>query len=98
MYKIFSVILIAFVISGCLRKMNIEQGNVLPPELVNQIHPGMTPAEVKNILGAPVLTNTFTPNRVDYVYTYKPGHGTMTEKYLTLTFQQGRLKNINSNI
>jgi outer membrane protein assembly factor BamE len=87
-----------FALTGCLRKINIEQGNVLEPEKVNKIHTGMTENQVKDILGSPVLLNTFNDNRVDYVYTMKQGHGSMSEKYITLTFRQNRLQTIGGNM
>lgn len=98
MQKIIILLVILFSLTGCIRKMNIEQGNILTPQLVSKIHTGMTEAQVKEILGTPVLLNTFNDNRIDYVYTMKPGHGTMEEKYITLTFRKNRLENIGGNM
>lgn len=98
MQKILALLVVFLALAGCIRKMNIEQGNVLEPEQVNKIHTGMTEGQVKDVLGTPVLLNTFNDNRVDYVYTMKPGHGTMSEKYITLTFRGNRLQNIGGNM
>lgn len=98
MYKIIASLFIIFALSGCIRKMNIEQGNVLTPQMVNELHPGMTPEQVKNIMGTPILTQMFSHNRVDYVYTYKPGGGTMSEKYITLIFKNNRLQKTTGNM
>jgi outer membrane protein assembly factor BamE len=98
MQKILTLFVILLALTGCLRKMSIEQGNVLTPEQVNKIHTGMTENQVKDVLGSPVLLNTFNDNRVDYVYTMKKGHESMTEKYITLTFRQNRLQNIGGNM
>lgn len=79
-------------LSGCVHKMNIQQGNILEQESVNKLHKGMSQEEVRALLGTPVLINTFRDNRVDYVYTNKPGYGKGTEKNITLVFQGDRLK------
>lgn len=88
---------IGCLLTGCnwIHKMDIEQGNVYTPEMVSKLHPGMTKAQVKDIMGIPTLLNTFNDNRVDYVYTNKPGGGKMTMKRVSLFFdKRGVLKNI----
>lgn len=94
MQKIIILCLILFTLSGCVRKLAIEQGNNLTPDKVSQLHRGMTPAEVKTIMGTPVLLNTFNDNRMDYIYTFQPGGKPMTEKRLTLIFQNNKLYEI----
>lgn len=98
MKKILIVLLTLCVLTGCVHKMDVEQGNIITQDMINKIHVGMTLAAVKDIIGTPVLINTFADNRVDYVYTFKPGYGAFTEKYITLTFAHGRLKTINGNV
>jgi len=98
MRKITTLLLILLSLTGCIRKMNIEQGNVLTPDMVSKIHTGMTESQVKDVLGTPVLLNTFNDNRVDYIYTMKPGYGTMEEKYITLIFEHHRLQMIGGNM
>lgn len=94
MQKLFIILAIFISLTGCVRKMSIEQGNVLTPEMANQLHRGMSPAEVKQIMGTPVLMNTFNDNRFDYIYTFKPGRGATTEKRIVLQFQNNSLKDI----
>lgn len=78
--------------------MDIEQGNVITPEMVAKLHTGMSEEQVKSIMGTPMLLNTFDDNRIDYVYTYKPAHDTMTEKNITLIFRNHRLQSIGGNM
>lgn len=100
MKKILSLLLCAsfFVLSGCIHKMDIEQGNIITPDMVSKLHTGMSEEQVKNIMGTPMLLNTFDDNRIDYVYTYKPAHGEMTEKNITLVFRNHRLQQISGNM
>ncbi len=90
MQRFLTVILLGLTLAGCnfVHKMDIEQGNVYNPEMVSRLHTGMTKAQVQNIMGAPVLLKTFNENRVDYVYTFKTGNQSMTEKKVTLTFDK----------
>lgn len=97
MKKILSICALAFALSACVHKMDIEQGNVMTPDMVDRIHTGMTEDQVKSVMGTPMLINTFNDNLVNYVYTYKPGHGDMTEKYMTLIFKNHRLQQISKN-
>lgn len=97
MQKLLLLFMILFALTGCIRKMTIEQGNIMTPEMTNQLHTGMTQNEVRHILGSPLLLNTFRDNRVDYIYTFKPGGGTMTEHRITLIFKDDRLQDIIEN-
>jgi len=78
--------------------MDIEQGNIITPELVNRLHPGMTEEQVKNVMGTPMLLNTFNEHRIDYVYTFKAGHKASTEQFITLIFRNHRLETIGGNM
>lgn len=97
MQKLFSVLIMSLLLSSCsfIHKMDIEQGNVYTEDTVKRLHKGMTQAQVKDIMGSPILMNTFNNNRVEYVYTFKPGGGNMREKSLTLIFNHGVLREMN---
>ena len=86
--------------SGCsswlpsFYKITIRQGNYIDRSMVAQLKPGMTKNQVQQVLGSPLLTDPFHPNRWDYVYTLREGHGPMEEKRLTLFFQGDVLNRI----
>lgn len=98
MKKMISFLAILLMLTSCsifrVHKMDIEQGNVISDDAVSQLHRGMSENQVKDIMGTPMLTNTFTPNRISYTYTFKPGYGELNEKMLILTFRNGRLQTI----
>ncbi len=101
MKNLLSLCAISLMLTGCalipVHKIDIEQGNIMTPDMIRQVHVGMTEERVKDILGPPMLSNTFSSNRIDYVYTYKPGYGKMSETSLTLQFNRGILKDIQEN-
>ncbi len=102
MKKIIPILFIACALTSCslvpVQKMDIEQGNFITQENVNKLHLGMTTKQVKEIMGTPELLNTFTANRVDYVYTNEPGNRTRVERSLVLTFYKKKLTNIYWNM
>lgn len=98
MKKNILVLIAAFLLSSCVHKMDIEQGNILTQDMVNKLHIGMSEEQVKNSMGTPMLLNTFDDNRIDYVYTYKPAYGASTEKNITLIFKNHRLRQISGNM
>lgn len=102
MRNLLAMLAISASLSSCsyfhVHKMDIEQGNIISVEMVNRVHTGMTKAEVSDILGEPILANVFDPNRLDYVYTYRPGNGQPTEKYVTFILTNDRVSEIKGNL
>lgn len=49
-------------------RVEIVQGNVVTQERADRIKPGMSRAEVRDILGTPLLTDIFHANRWDYTF------------------------------
>lgn len=52
-------------------KMDIVQGNFVSKEQAAALKPGMTRAQVRDILGTALLTSVFHGDRWDYVFTFK---------------------------
>ena len=50
-------------------RIEIVQGNVVTQEVMAQIQPGLGRAQVREILGTPLLTDLFHEDRWDYVFT-----------------------------
>jgi outer membrane protein assembly factor BamE len=58
----------AFFASGCVYRMNIQQGNYLVPDSVSQLKEGMTRSQVRFLLGTPMVPVAFDDSRWDYYY------------------------------
>lgn len=78
-------------------KIDIAQGNKFDQDQVAQLKIGMTQAQVKYLLGTPMIQDVFHPNRWDYVYRVKPGKGELEQKRVTLYFKEGALAQINQH-
>jgi outer membrane protein assembly factor BamE len=69
-----------FACSGCIYRMNIQQGNFLKPEDVDRVQTGMTRSQVRFILGTPMINDAFDTSRWDYYYYLVKGHSRHMEK------------------
>ncbi|WP_299734959.1 outer membrane protein assembly factor BamE [uncultured Endozoicomonas sp.] len=75
-------------------KIDVQQGNVITQEMINQLRPGMSRAQVQYVMGTPLLEDTFNPNRWDYVYSMQPGGQDREQKNVTLFFEEDKLQSI----
>lgn len=85
-------------LSGCfllpVHKQNVQQGNIITAGMLQAIRPGMSKEQVQFIMGTPILENPFNPNRIDYLYYYKPGYGKTSTRHVVLYFSGDRLTGI----
>lgn len=75
-------------------RIDVEQGNVLDKDKVEQLQVGMTQKQVAYLLGTPVIRDTFDQNRWDYYYSMRKGDGTFDRKRITLVFKGDVLQSI----
>ena len=68
-------------------KIDIVQGNVVTREQAQALKAGMDRAEVRDILGSPLLTSVFHAERWDYVFTFKRQGQEPQQRKLTLFFK-----------
>jgi outer membrane protein assembly factor BamE len=64
-------VLIAIFMAGCVYRLPIQQGNHLDAEKIGLIKPGMTRAQVRFLLGTPIVPGAFDNDRWDYAYYLK---------------------------
>ena len=76
-------------------RMNIQQGNYLAAEDVDQIEVGMTQSQVRFLIGTPMVADPFNKARWDYVFFFKVGR-TREElsSRLTIWFEDERVVRI----
>jgi outer membrane protein assembly factor BamE len=67
-------------LSGCVHRINIQQGNFLDAEDVDRVAVGMTRVQVRALLGTPMIADPFVSNRWDYVYYLKLGKWTEAQQ------------------
>ena len=65
----------ATLLSGCVYRPDIQQGNLLTVEDTDQVQVGMSRSQVRFLLGTPMISDPFAPQRWDYVYRMQYGRG-----------------------
>lgn len=103
MQKLLVSVTLSLLLSACssfpgVYKIDIQQGNVVTQEMLNQLRPGMTKSQVKYVLGSPLLTDTFTPDRWDYLYTMQKGGGSVTEQRISIFFKDDKLTRLTGDL
>jgi len=77
-------------LAGCsfpgVYKIDIQQGNVVTQDMIDQLKPGMTRRQVRFIMGNPLLVDTFHANRWDYLYSIQPGGGERQQERMSVFF------------
>lgn len=92
-------------LSGCnalkVYTIDLPQGNSITQADANKLKLGMSPSQVRYVLGSPMITDTFNSNRWDYVYRLRAGTyakvsgiDNITTPHLSLSFTDGKLSNI----
>jgi outer membrane protein assembly factor BamE len=72
---------------GCVYRMNVQQGNLLDAEQVEQLEVGMTRSQVRFLLGTPMVIDSFDANRWDYIYSLRQGRSRkVTKRHLVVWF------------
>ena len=78
--------LLSLTACGWPYRMEVAQGNVVTPEMVAELKPGMTKRQVRFLLGSPAITDAFHPQRWEYVFARHPLGKDGNAEHLTLYF------------
>jgi len=100
------VILFAAVITGCgnnfgfpgVYRIDVEQGNIVTQEMVDQLKPGMSRRQVRFVMGTPLVEDTFNDDRWDYRYTVRNGIDTLEQNQVTVFFEGDALVNVSGSL
>lgn len=66
-------------------------------EMVDTLKPGMSKAQVRFVLGSPLIVDTFRENRWDYVYLLQEKGRLIDKQTVTIFFEDDRLTHIESH-
>ena len=76
--------------------MEVVQGNVITREQAGAVKPGMTRAQVRDILGSPLLTDLFHADRWDYVFTIRRQGAEPQRRSIVALFEGDALKSLDT--
>lgn len=84
-----------FALGACVYRINVQQGNFLDPAALEQLAPGMTRSQVRFLLGTPMVSDVFDPDRWDYVFYLKRGRLQEAEqRKVTVFFEDDKVTRI----
>ncbi len=78
--SLIAVLLAGAGLTGCVHRIDIQQGNFLKTEDIDRVAVGMTRVQVRSLLGTPMVADPFVSTRWDYVYYLKRGRWTEPRK------------------
>jgi outer membrane protein assembly factor BamE len=97
------IILLSLLLASCSNfyiplltpyKMDIRQGNYVTPDMREKLKIGMTKAQVKYVLGTPMINDVFHGNRWDYAYRLERNGKVIEKQDMTLYFEGDNLARI----
>jgi outer membrane protein assembly factor BamE len=71
---------------------DVQQGNFVSQEMIDQVKVGQTRDQIMFILGTPLLTDMFHKDRWDYPFYLARGNGELTTSRVTLYFKDDKLE------
>jgi outer membrane protein assembly factor BamE len=97
--RLFAVIAACALAAGCgvVHKIDIQQGNYVTQDLAARLKEGMSRAEVRQLLGTPLLADPFHGDRWDYFFTEarrgRPGDRTL----LSVFFENDKVARVSGD-
>ena len=96
--------LASLILAGCserfhiVHKIDVQQGNVVTQDRVDQLEPGMTRNQVQYIMGSPIVVDVFHQGRWDYLDFMKPGYGDISMERVTVHFEGDSLERVTGTL
>ena len=104
-----AILLTSILLAGCSNyptslpsikpyRMDIQQGNVVTPKMMMQLRPGMTKAQVRFVMGTPLITDSFHANRWDYFYSMQKDGKIIEQRRIILDFENDKLLHVRGDV
>ena len=78
-------------------RMDVVQGNFVSKEQAAALKPGISRAQVRDVLGTPLLVSVFHADQWDYVFTFKRQGAQSQLRKLTVFFKGDELQRIEAD-
>ena len=79
-------------------RINVDQGNIVDQDMVDQLKPEMTRRQVRFVLGTPIIEDTFNNDRWDYVRVLRRGDDVLFRTQLTVIFENDVLADVEGDL
>ncbi|MDF1694159.1 MAG: outer membrane protein assembly factor BamE [Zhongshania sp.] len=105
MYRRFATACLLVTLAACsslefpgVYRLPIDQGNIITSEMVDQLKVGMSRSQVEYVMGTPMVRDTFSPNRWDYIYTLSKPDEPVERHQLTAYFEGDTLVKFTTDV
>ena len=94
-----AILLLSACLAGCglVYKIDVQQGNYLTQDAAARLKVGMSKAEVRQVLGTPLLSDAFHANRWDYYFSNVQGGKREDGKRFTVLFENEKVVSFSGN-
>jgi len=96
--KTSGLLLVLSLLVGCVfpgvYKIDVQQGNILEKETLDQLKVGLNRKQVRYLMGSPILESTFNPDYETYIYTIQLSGGLISRQNITLHYDNDILQHI----
>lgn len=97
--KLPAVAVACLIASACIYRVDIQQGNVLESDAVEQVEIGMTRSQVQFLLGTPMVADAFHQERWDYAYVLRRGRSREVERrWVVVYFEEDRVVRLDRDL
>jgi outer membrane protein assembly factor BamE len=97
--RIPSLLLVMLALAACVYRIDIQQGNLLDDEDIDQVEVGMTRSQVQFLLGTPMIADSFHRDRWDYAYYLRRGRSPdVTQRWVVVHFDNDRVARIERDL
>lgn len=90
--RLAGILAAAVFVAGCVFRIDIQQGNLIEEDSIDQIAIGMSRSAVQFLLGTPMIADAFHQDRWDYAYYLRPGRSRdVFQRWLIVHFENDRV-------
>ena len=77
--------------SCSMHRIDVQQGNIITPEMIAELRPGLSKAQVTRILGTPLIVDAFDDDRWVYLYRLQTGKGRIERYHVLIEFEADKV-------
>src|ERR1700720_655679 len=98
--RLLAPLLASLAVSGCglIYSIDVQQGNYVTQDVVAKLKKGMTKAEVKQLLGTPLLIDAFHANRWDYYFSNVQRGKAQDRTRFSVFFEEDKLVSMTGDV
>jgi outer membrane protein assembly factor BamE len=108
--KIFLIAIIPLLLSSCsvkspidyfegkIYKLDVQQGNIVSPQMIAGLKPRMTRSQVRFVLGTPLIQDAFHKDRWDYIFRLIKNEQLIEERHIVVKFEDDELVSIKGDL